>query len=105
MTEYKPISLCNVLYKIISKTLTDPFREVIGDRKKMNKEGFLALKLDMSKAYDKVEWGCLMAIMDKLGFSPNWILKVMGCISLFSYYFWVNGTSFGPSISHLFFYG
>jgi len=39
--------------------------------------GFIGLKLDMSKAYDHVEWCFLEAIMTKLGFFPRWIKLIM----------------------------
>lgn len=45
------------------------------------KWGFLALKLDTSKAYDRVEWGFVVAMQRRVGFGPKLVSVVLECIS------------------------
>ena len=96
--EFRPISLCNVIYKVVSKVIANRLKPLlnsiisetqsafIADRLITNnvliaskslhhmktccsgKTGFMALKLDMSKAYDQVEWAFLEKILLKMGF-------------------------------------
>ena len=71
VSDFRPISLCNRVYKLIAKVLVNRLKlilpYVVSDsqstfetlhylkRKTQGKLGFMALKLDMSKVYDRVE--------------------------------------------------
>ena len=46
-------------------------------QKKGGKVREMALKLDLSKAYDRVKWVCLDKIMEKLGFDVKWRNLIM----------------------------
>ncbi|GAU51605.1 hypothetical protein TSUD_414370 [Trifolium subterraneum] len=115
MKDLRPISLCNVLYKMISKVLANRLKccldkcvsqeqsafvegrsildnaliatEVIHalKRKTKGRRGELELKIDISKAYDKVDWGFLRGVMTKMGFTDVWIRWVMMCVSSANY--------------------
>ena len=115
MTEFRPISLCHVVYKLVSKTLTNRLKAILpyiisknqsaftADRlitnnvlvayeimhflkhKRGGNDSLMAAKLDMSKAFDRVEWIFVEKVMRKMGFDENWINLVMKCISSMSY--------------------
>lgn len=57
--------------------------------------GFLALKLDMSKVYNRIEWHFLENIMFKLGFNEIWIQSVLMCVSTVSFSFVINSDIIG----------
>ena len=101
--DFHPISLCSVLYKLVSKVLANRMKNVLPGvihesqsgfvpgrlitdnvlvayecfhflrKKNTGKKGYLGLKLEMSEAYDRVEWGFLEKMMIKLGFPSGYV--------------------------------
>lgn len=56
----------------------------------------MAIKLDMTKAYDRVKWAFLEASMRRLGFAENWITLIMTCVTTVSYSILINGHPSSP---------
>lgn len=101
MTHFRPISLCNFSYKIFSKVLANRIKPLlpsiisqaqsafVSERliqdniliahevfhflklRKSTKTFEMGVKLDMNKAYDRVEWDFLENVMLKMGFHAN----------------------------------
>lgn len=127
-TDLRPIALCNVLYKILAKVLANKLKKFLPDlisenqsafvpgrnisdnvlvafellhfmkRKDRGSEGKVALKLDISKAYDRVDWNFLRNRMKAMGFKEKWIKWIMLCVMTMSYMINFDGTTVGPII-------
>ena len=125
VSEFCPIILSNVLYKIFSKVLANRLNKTLPHintkhqsaftkdhlisnniitafeslhsmhNHKSTKEGYMAIKLDMSKAYDRVEWSFLECMMKKFSFNERWITLMMLCVSSVSYSILINGAPQG----------
>ena len=62
------------------------------------KENYMSIKLDMSKAFNRVEWNFIKEVTEKMGFAKKWVDLIMLCISSLSYSIIINGEACGNVI-------
>ncbi|GAU45240.1 hypothetical protein TSUD_291240 [Trifolium subterraneum] len=68
-------------------------------RKTKGRKSELALKIDISKACDKVDWGFLRGVLTSMGFGDRWIRWIMMCVSFLNYSVLMNYDKVGPIIT------
>uniref|UniRef100_A0A803PHZ0 Reverse transcriptase domain-containing protein n=1 Tax=Cannabis sativa TaxID=3483 RepID=A0A803PHZ0_CANSA len=118
--KFRPISLCNFAYKIIPKIFATRLREVIDKlispfqsafvpgrwiaessiltqelvhtiKRKKGKGGLMEIKLDMLKAYDRIEWNFLQEVLKGHDFDQQVCDLIMECVQPVSYSVLING--------------
>ncbi|XP_058776514.1 uncharacterized protein LOC131650817 [Vicia villosa] len=134
MTDLRPISLCNVVYKILSKLLANRLKKCLDKcireeqsafvegrsildnamiafevihalkRRTSGNNAQLALKIDISKAYDRVDWGFLRGMLYRLGFAERANLtEVHNIMEILNLYADAAGQDINLSKSEVFF--
>lgn len=64
-------------------------------KSKRGRGGLMAVKIDIEKAFHRMEWDFLLAIMLKLGFHPTWVNWILICVFSTSFSVLINGSPFG----------
>lgn len=119
LNEYRPITLVGVSNKIISRVLANRLKKVLSPLISVNQTAFFSdrlildgplilneviswakknqkqifiFKVDFNKAYDNVNWGFLLSVMEQMGFPDLWCKWIHGILSSARSSVLVNGS-------------
>ncbi|XP_061353784.1 uncharacterized protein LOC133298506 [Gastrolobium bilobum] len=85
MKQFRPIALCNSIYKGLSKILANKLKPLLGDLISPNqdewKKSFFSLKIDLEKAYDKLDWRFIKSVLEDLKLPGDFTDAIMGCVT------------------------
>ncbi|GJY92303.1 RNA-directed DNA polymerase, eukaryota, reverse transcriptase zinc-binding domain protein [Tanacetum coccineum] len=121
--DFRPVACCNVLYKCISKIITNRIQGCLAEIVSINQSAFVpgrliqdnllitqellkgynrkngprrcALKINIAKAYDTVNWGFLKQSLVHFGFHEKMIDWIMTCVTSAAFSVCVNGERHG----------
>ena len=127
LNHFRPISLCNTVYKIVTKIIVSRIRPLLSNlispyqtafvpgrrgvdnvviaqelihtiHKKKGRVGHFMLKIDLEKAYDRIEWSFIREVLILFKFPMSLVNLILECISFsFSAIFFNGGANGGLS--------
>uniref|UniRef100_A0A2N9GX50 CCHC-type domain-containing protein n=1 Tax=Fagus sylvatica TaxID=28930 RepID=A0A2N9GX50_FAGSY len=107
LTQFRPISLCNTVYKIVTKAIVARIRPLLSNLISPfqaafvpGRRGSLVVKIDLEKAYDRLEWSFIREVLLFFHFPNHLISLIMDCVSSSTISILFNGgrmEEFSPS--------
>nr|GEW31844.1 hypothetical protein [Tanacetum cinerariifolium] len=101
VNDFRPISCCNVLFKVITKIIANRLKESLKVLELMHNYHLdrgsprCAFKVDIQKAYDTVDWGFLKEVLIGFGFHARMVHWIMECVTTTSFSISINGNLHG----------